>query len=177
MTINKDDYLFLCLLAILDLLFMIYLFSLCQIFQFFLIQLSHSFPLNLEVLRAGLHYIVSSTWALSNSPGLFKEIFKFQKNLIGFKSTKQGFPGGSVVKNIPANAGDRGLIPGPGRSHIHWTTQPVSCNYWAHAPQLLNVHLEPMICNQRNHCNEKPPLTTTGDVINCYMHFKALFVF
>ena len=30
-----------------------------------------------------------------------------------------GFPGGSVVKNLPANAGDagdKGLIPGSGRS-------------------------------------------------------------
>ena len=27
-----------------------------------------------------------------------------------------GFPGGSVVKNPPANAGDMGLIPGPERS-------------------------------------------------------------
>ena len=27
------------------------------------------------------------------------------------------FPGGSVVKNPPANAGDMGSIPGPGRSH------------------------------------------------------------
>ena len=26
------------------------------------------------------------------------------------------FPGGSVVKNLPANAGDSGSIPGPGRS-------------------------------------------------------------
>ena len=30
------------------------------------------------------------------------------------------FPGGSLVKNPPANAGDTGLIPGPGRSHILW---------------------------------------------------------
>ena len=29
-----------------------------------------------------------------------------------------GFPGGSVVKNPPANAGDRNLIPGLGRSHM-----------------------------------------------------------
>ena len=29
-----------------------------------------------------------------------------------------GFPGGSVVKNPPANAGDMGSIPGPGRSHM-----------------------------------------------------------
>ena len=28
----------------------------------------------------------------------------------------QGFPGGSVVKNSPANAGDKGLIPESGRS-------------------------------------------------------------
>ena len=27
-----------------------------------------------------------------------------------------GFPGGSVVKNLPANAGDSGSIPGLGRS-------------------------------------------------------------
>ena len=27
-----------------------------------------------------------------------------------------GFPGGSVVKNLPANAGDEGLIPGSGRA-------------------------------------------------------------
>ena len=28
-----------------------------------------------------------------------------------------GFPGGVVVKNPPANAGDMGSSPGPGRSH------------------------------------------------------------
>ena len=28
----------------------------------------------------------------------------------------RGFPGGSVVKNLPANAGDMGSIPGLGRS-------------------------------------------------------------
>ena len=27
-----------------------------------------------------------------------------------------GFPGGSVVKNLPANAGDAGSVLGPGRS-------------------------------------------------------------
>ena len=33
------------------------------------------------------------------------------------KSVKHigGLPGGSVVKNLPANAGDTGLIPGSGR--------------------------------------------------------------
>ena len=28
------------------------------------------------------------------------------------------FPGGAVVKNLPANAGDTGLSPGLGRSHM-----------------------------------------------------------
>jgi len=30
----------------------------------------------------------------------------------------EGFSGGSVVKNPPANAGDMGFIPDPGRSHM-----------------------------------------------------------
>ena len=29
-----------------------------------------------------------------------------------------GFPGGEVVENLPANAGDTGSSPGLGRSHI-----------------------------------------------------------
>ena len=29
-----------------------------------------------------------------------------------------GFPGGAVVENLPANAGDTGLSPGLGRSHM-----------------------------------------------------------
>ena len=57
-----------------------------------------------------------------------------------------GFPGDSVLKNLPANAGDMGLISGLGRSHMprskhhnYWACarEPRSCNYWAHAPQLL----------------------------------------
>ena len=34
------------------------------------------------------------------------------------KTGGRGFPGGSVVKNPPANAGDPGSIPGPGRAHV-----------------------------------------------------------
>ena len=34
---------------------------------------------------------------------------------VGF-ANYMGFPGGAVVKNLPANAGDVGLIPGLGRS-------------------------------------------------------------
>ena len=35
-----------------------------------------------------------------------------------FKNERMGFPGGSVIKNLPVNAGDTGLIPDPGRSHM-----------------------------------------------------------
>ena len=31
------------------------------------------------------------------------------------------FPGGAVVENPPANAGDTGSSPGPGRSHMQWS--------------------------------------------------------
>ena len=32
----------------------------------------------------------------------------------------QNFPGGPVVKNLPANAGDLGSVTGPGRFHMPW---------------------------------------------------------
>ena len=31
-----------------------------------------------------------------------------------------GFPGASVVKNLPAKAGDVGSVSGPERSHMSW---------------------------------------------------------
>ena len=33
----------------------------------------------------------------------------------------QDFPGGPVVKNLPASAGDMGLIPGSERFHMPWS--------------------------------------------------------
>ena len=39
----------------------------------------------------------------------------------------RGFPGGAVVKNLPARAGDTGLSPGPGRSY--GATKPVRHDY------------------------------------------------
>ena len=35
-----------------------------------------------------------------------------------FKILLTGFPGGTVVENLPANAGDTGSSPGLGRSHM-----------------------------------------------------------
>ena len=44
------------------------------------------------------------------------------------------FPGGAVVENLPANAGDVGLSPGLGGSHV-----PRSG--WACEPQLLSLRV------------------------------------
>ena len=37
------------------------------------------------------------------------------------KKLEPGFPGGSVGKNQPANAGDTGSIPDWRRSHMPWS--------------------------------------------------------
>ena len=37
----------------------------------------------------------------------------------------EGFPGGSVVKNRPANTGELGLIPGSGRSPAEGNGNPL----------------------------------------------------
>ena len=36
----------------------------------------------------------------------------------GLLKVMGGFPGGAVVENLPANAGDTGSSPGLGRSHM-----------------------------------------------------------
>ena len=64
---------------------------------------------------------------------------------------------GPVVKNPPANAGNTGLNPGLGRSHMSQSNE-------AHAPQLRGHtlqlprpwHLEPVLCNERGHLSEQP---------------------
>ena len=35
-----------------------------------------------------------------------------------YKKQHRGFPGSTVVGNLPANAGDMGSSPGLGRSHM-----------------------------------------------------------
>ena len=74
---------------------------------------------------------------------LGEEVLKYQGDLKTKKSKQhlsscKGFPGGSSVKNLPANAGDMGSIPGLGRSpeagmathssilawRIPWTGEP-----------------------------------------------------
>ena len=47
-----------------------------------------------------------------------EDLAKIRNEKRGPHLKKKGFPGGSVVKNLPANVGDMGSIPGPGRSHM-----------------------------------------------------------
>ena len=55
----------------------------------------------------------------------------------------QDFPGGPVVTNPVADAGDMGLTPGPGTRIPHAVGQ------------LLSLHiLEPMLYNKRNPCDK-----------------------
>ena len=44
--------------------------------------------------------------------------YNIETDLKGIRSREGGFPGGAVVKNPRANAGDTGSSPGPGRSHM-----------------------------------------------------------
>ena len=47
-----------------------------------------------------------------------QEIHFGLKDTNRLKVKNGGFPGGAVVKTLPANAGDTGSSPGPGRSHM-----------------------------------------------------------
>ena len=65
------------------------------------------------------------------------------------------FPDGPVVRNLPADAGYMGLIPGLGRFHMPQSNQVcepqlLSPHSRAHALQLLKpVHLEPVFHNKK----------------------------
>ena len=70
-----------------------------------------------------------------------------------------GFPGGSVVKNLRANAEGTGSIPGPGRSHMPWSNK-------AHTPKLPSLHtLEP--CSTKEATTMRSPHTTTSEKPSC----------
>ena len=58
--------------------------------------------------------------------------FRFGK--IVYQNKFKGFPGGAVVENLPANAGDMGSCPGLGRSHMPQSN-------WAREPQLLSLRI------------------------------------
>ena len=60
-------------------------------------------------------FLTISYYMLQSKP-LWKRSFLSQGSQI--KVGLGGFPGGTVVKKLPANAGDTGSSPGPGRSHM-----------------------------------------------------------
>ena len=81
-------------------------------------------------------------WYL-DSTGHLKEILNFlfwsvnihfSLNFHDYNIKWRGFPGGAVVENMPANAGDTGSSPGLGRSYV-----PRSG--WAREPQLLSLRV------------------------------------
>ena len=45
----------------------------------------------------------------------------FAETCLSQNHIREDFPGGAVVKNLPANAGDTGLSHGPGRSLMPWS--------------------------------------------------------
>ena len=47
-----------------------------------------------------------------------KFTLSFDRQIVPIKGANLDFPGGTVVKNPPAIAGDTGSIPGPGKSHM-----------------------------------------------------------
>ena len=85
-----------------------------------------------------------------------------EEQCLEFIKNEKGSPGGAVVKNPPANAGDTGSSPGPGRSHMPQSNkarapQLLSLRSRAREPQLLKpACLEPVLRNKRSHRNEKP---------------------
>ena len=83
-------------------------------------------------LRSSLGFweLVLQPWAPKESSGICIKQIKFVPGSLFlflfclnfyFKFILGGFPGGTVVKNPPANAGDTGSSPSPGRSHMLWS--------------------------------------------------------
>ena len=56
-----------------------------------------------------------------------------------------------MVKNLLANAEYMGLIPGPGTGTPYAAEQRS-----VFAATVKPMHLEPVLCGKRGHCNEKP---------------------
>ena len=59
---------------------------------------------------------VTACFILYITPLIFPCKSKFKNP--SSKVQSRDFPGGAVLKNLPANAGNTGSSPGPGRSHM-----------------------------------------------------------
>ena len=69
------------------------------------------------------------------------------------KKQNRGFPGGAVVENLPANAGDTGSSPGPGGSHMLRSG-------WARESQLLSLYVWSLCSATREAAIVRSPRTT-----------------
>ena len=105
--------------------------------------------------------------------------------------TDEGFPGGSVVKNLPAKVGDRrqGLIPGSGRSpgggngnllqdschrRIFLSMEEYSCPWkipWTEEPGRLEYKGSQRV--ERNWMTEH----ITGELLSCTNEFRRCWLF
>lgn len=70
-------------------------------------------------------------------------------------------PASTEDKSLPADAGDTGPTPGPGRFHVQGSNQAqapqlLSLCFGIREPQLLQpLHLEPTLCSKKSHHKEK----------------------
>ena len=72
--------------------------------------------MRLEINYRGKNVKNTNAWRLNNTFLNNQEITEEIKEEV--KKYLQGFPGGAVVENLPANAGDTGSSPGLGGSHM-----------------------------------------------------------
>ena len=72
--------------------------------------------------------------------------------ILSLKTVSQGFPGGAVVENLPANTGDTGSSPGLERSHVLRSN-------WAREPQLLSLHVWSLCSATREAVTVRGPRT------------------
>ena len=91
-----------------------------------------------------------------------------------------GFPNGSVVKNLPAKAGDVGLISSLERSRMQRATKAVSRSYRACAllePRSCDCWSlrapDTVLCSKSSHCDEKPADHSYGEAPTLYNQQKA----
>ena len=70
----------------------------------------------------------------------------------GRNRDRGGLPGGAVVENLPANAGDTGSSPGLGRSHMPRSN-------WAREPQLLSLRVWSLCSATREAATVRGPCT------------------
>ena len=69
---------------------------------------------------SNLRYVDDTTLTAESEEELKSLLLKVKEDSekAGLKLNIQGFPGGSVVKNPPASAGNSGSTPGLGRFHM-----------------------------------------------------------